>query len=152
MIVVITASRGWVPFLPLLNMPWTVLSPLPTALHFKIMEVTVMRSPAPRVVLGGWAVCKMTSVKHKCLCAHLCSLRRLQPGIGLREAPSAASCTHNQALYFSGCPQAVDQAYDSKISYLSRHVTWPWNADVAEPDVIVFSRNKNIKTSLKSVK
>lgn len=114
----------------------------PTALHFKIMEVVVMRSPAPRVVVGGWAVCKMTSVGHECSCvyfvfnAYTTAILR----ISLEEGPSAASHSHNQALHFTRCLQAVEQAYDSKILYSShvmlrdsemwQNLTWLWFQDL----------------------
>lgn len=145
-IVVITASRGWVPFLPLLNMSWTVLAP-PTALHCEIMEIVVMRSPVPRGV-GSWAVCKTTSVKHACSCVQLCSLRTLQPDIGLHSAPSAAPHTHDQPLFSLGasrpCAWLMIQRYKDFI-FVTCHVTWLWNVRVAEPDVIVRTRNEDIK-------
>lgn len=79
-----------------------------------------MRNPAPWVVVGGWAVCKMTSVKQECSCTLLCSQRKLQAGITLHEAPSAATHAHNLCFpYFSGCLQAVVRPHDSKISDLS---------------------------------
>lgn len=100
------------PFLPLLNMSWTVLTP-PTALHCEIMEVVVMRSPAPWGV-GSWAVCKTTSVKHACSCVQSCSLRTLQPD---RSPFCSFSCSPHprSTSVFTGRPQAMRLAYDSKI-------------------------------------
>lgn len=79
----------------------------------------------PQVVAGGWPACKMTPVKQESSYIHLCSLHKLQAGSSLHEAPSASPRTHNLCVpYFSGWPQAMDQADDSKISDLS-HVMFP---------------------------
>lgn len=145
-IVVITASRGWVPFLPLLNMSWTVLTP-PTSLHCEIMEVVVMRSPAP---WGGWGagLCakrpQLNTRVHVCSCAHCVRYNQ----IGLHSAPSAAPHTHDQPLFSLGasrpCAWLIIQRYKD-FTFVTCHVTWLWNVRVAEPDVIVRTMNEDIK-------